>query len=426
MPEIHAVHDPADEIDHRDFVQSLQRPGNGVLVASITPGNRSTKGLTEDLLGGLGKRTGVGAKERHSGERWPKVIAWLVAEGVERLIVSRAHLLDGRAWQVLCELACACDFDLFLLVQRGSLTRGQLDQIERWPVALTEWPSFEVRFSATATAPDEEGVSPEGAPFPHVPVDEFTTFGAACRRQLSDEDFARVEDEVTAARASAREWLKEGVAEQALAAHLVDLVDDCADLDQALTRLRGVQLELFAEGYLLKLCVDVLAQASGARALPELTAAAADRLRRFSTTAHPAAGALALGGTLSPQGLVDLNVADVGDDGRRVSAGDAEIEIGAGAHPLVLSHKLFRLMEGAAPRDPLFLSELRQPGPKRYRRMPPAIMHALLAKASQQSGLALSRRHERPGDANAVSWMRRRGVSIQALPQPRPAPRSKS
>jgi hypothetical protein len=412
MPEIFVVHDSADEVGHRDFLQALPDTGDGVLVASVTPGNRSTKGLTTDLLAGLGKQTGIGASDRHLGERWPKAIAWLVAERVESVVVSRAHLLDGRAWQVLCELACSCDFDLYLVVQRGSLTRGQTYQTERWPVELINWPQFEARWSKEP-AVRHHMAAPSSDEFPHLPSDEFTTFGAACRSYLSPEDLSQVESEVAAARAAIRSWLKPELEEEGLATFLAELVESCVERDRALARLRGAQLELFVHGYLLKVRIDMLAGALEARSLPQLNSASAKRLRAFTSTSHPAAATLALVGGLGPDQLTSCNVGDVAEDGARLRSGDIDLEIPAEAQPMILAHRLFRLMEGAKPDDPLFLSEIRRPGQKSYRRTPPAIMHALLATASSQSGLVLTRRHERATAHHA--WMKRRGISIQQL-----------
>jgi hypothetical protein len=105
-------------------------PAAGCVVVHPTPAVSSSSALARDVLLALGRPVGRLAAERISaaGQAFKAATAWMIADGIRRLIVLRAHLLSPGGWEQLIELA-RCVGVRLVLVRHGPEARPELDQL---------------------------------------------------------------------------------------------------------------------------------------------------------------------------------------------------------------------------------------------------------------------------------------------------------
>jgi hypothetical protein len=409
---LHVVFDDDDHQHHADFVRGLHAPDAGRVVCHLLPDGRNRDRVAHTVLTALGKEETFAGHGRNGNEAFERAVAWCIADGVEHLFVSRAHLGGSELWRHFIELAVRCGLDLWLIVVPGEgFRRAERRVLREWAFQESAFEEFAERWTgkrsdAAATAHAEA----EGDSFPRVPASDFVTFLADCRDMLTTKQLRRVEQDLDEALEATLDWLANATSPSELdvAAHLRSLISDCPSIDQAVTRLRGAQVAFFHSHGLLK--VDCRRVAAGHRVAiqPEH---AARLLRRFSNTKYAAAAALAVATDLGPEPLAALRVSDV--DGDTVSANEVQCVIPPALAAIVESHRVFRTLQAADAHEPLFPRDA--PSDKKPQAMTARAMKTALRKVASDTGLAIWIEWNTKQEVAERRWAHRRGVSLQWL-----------
>jgi hypothetical protein len=409
---IYLVHEADDDRDALTFLRSLRGPRERV-VCELTPRNAKTRGsldwLVNDLLRALGKDTGLGA--RNAQAAYDALIAWLVADDVEDLVIVRAHALSAGAWSTLTELAALADARLWLMYQQPKLARGHREWCESFAPTELDFSAFKQRWGVVPKR--SASPTPAVVPFPAVPQTDFLLFRAEARELLTADEFKLVNKSYRDAMEKTQAWLDDAETPDAdaLAAYLHDLTADCASTAEALTRLRAAQATMFVRGWwtIIDARVFIAAQADAHLSFDDATASA---LRRFLSPQYAAAATLALTANATYTALAGLKLSDVETDGARVRLGGRDWQLDASARPLLRAQVIARVVDGACDDDPLF-GDRTACDPAA-----PASARALrksLDKA-REVGVRCTRNWNSQKPASATTTMRRVGVTVQALP----------
>jgi len=181
----------------------------GRIVVRPTPGSTDRPALGLDVLLALGKNPhSVRAERLPSVQVWQTARAWLIGARITDMIVDRVHDLPVDRMHDLAELAAAVRATLWLIWSSPDTDAAHLAVKELTTAGHNVqrmWPN-EVR--AALPTPGHWWTA-DPPRWPTLPVADFTTFRAACRRHLSPREFARVD---TAYRDSAQRtdrWMTE-------------------------------------------------------------------------------------------------------------------------------------------------------------------------------------------------------------------------
>lgn len=359
-PHIRVVHDSKDTPDHARQLRSLHHPVASRLSLSLTSytAAHSSRPLLDDLATALGKRAGLGADPNEREEGWEWLQCWLVAEGVREVFLSRAHLLGISSWQQLAELAHTCDFDLWLIYQRGTLATRHEVFIRDWDLESLDWRTFWKRVSHKTIQRAAQSIERTGHGFPPVPDEAWTHFLPTARTVLSADDYAVVRD--TAAEAGERidAWLssRADVSLQEAADFVLGEIANVLTADETITRLHGMQAGAMRAGWHMRVRADVLRARRGAEPPGGLDAPAARRLRWYLSPRHAAVGAATLAARLDAPQLSALDVGNIPLNGASIGTPIGETAIPAHARPLLTAQRLACALEGAAADTPLITS----------------------------------------------------------------------
>jgi len=414
-PGIWLVEDPDDTPESTHALHALADLDEGVVVVRVTPGPRRLHTVAMDVLTALGKDpNGIGVV-RVAEENWRRCAAWLSAERVQHLIVDRAETLQPNRWQDFIGIASHCGVSLWLIAHGASLTRGQREMLEDWPLTQVPFEQFIAdRTSSACDGPQGDGRAahaPPAAPFPTLPTSDFTTFRADCRLLLSPDAFARVEVEMQDAAAMTRQWLADGreLDGAAMKHHLRELIEDCRSTGQALARLRAAQAVCLIEGLLVRVDLERLA-GSTQTARPLVDHQLVGQLRAYSSTHLAAVALVACLTGASPEAITRLNVGDVTEDA--IGVAGRSFPVPDVAWRVLAAHLHQRRASGALPEDALFSDGQR--GALGDRSTPRAIRMAM-RNVAKASGLMLWGERNSRDDLSQGHWLQRRGVSVRAV-----------
>ena len=415
-PRLWLVSDPEDTPASTRALHALADLDGGVVVVRVTPGSSVLHTMAKDLLTALGKDHGRPGGVRCAEENWRRCAAWLSAERVRHLIVDRAETLSPNRWQDFIGLAAHCGASLWLVAHGGSLTRGQREMLDDWP--LTEMTFDQFIAEQAAHAPTDPGRP--GAPiacgspapdFPVLPRSDFTTFRADCRLLLAPDAFQSVEVEMRHAADMTRRWLAAAAEPDAAAMkeHLRELIKDCRSTDQALARLRAAQAACLMGGLLVTVDLERLA-GSTETARPLIDRHLVDQLRAFTSPHHAAVALVACVTGASPAALSRLNMSDA--TGLAVTVDGRSCRVPEIAQSLLAAHLHQRLAAGAVADDALFSDAHRgELGERRTYR----VLRRVINLVATATGLMLWGEFYNEDDVSQKHWLRRRGVSVQAL-----------
>jgi hypothetical protein len=286
-----------------------------------------------------------------------------------------------------------------------------------------QWDEFEAHWEGGDAKPRRRPTTPargveQVRRLPHVPIDDFTTFRAACRQLLSAEGFAAVDAEFLHACQTTSAYLKaqsaDAVTEEAICTHVRESIADLDWMPTLMTRIRGSQVAAFHAGYIVKVNLDAVMTTRVSRVT--LDAEVVEKLGEYCTPRFAAAAVLVAGIDCQLEELLALNIADV-------AAGGAEVSICGRTHRLPpLAARIVealvreRLMQEAAASDPLFVYV---PGTGRKHgtreRWTVRGMFDNLKKLERETGVLFTAHLRDHGQRNAVSWAQRRGISIQRI-----------
>ena len=407
-------HTPARQV----FAQRLHDPAAGRLAIEVvpTPAAHTPELLASELLIALGKNLDLPSSYPNQNIRWARICAWLIASGIDTVVVGGAQLLHLRAWSRLFEIACVCDLTVWVISRRATTPRTQRRWLAQWPADVIEWAEFETTWKhAAKRKPRPRGAARQPSLFPHVPATDFVGFLDDAEAILLANDYARVR-EVTLQ--YAREFMAflhakaSTVDEEQVAARLLSYIHDADGADEAVTRLRGAQIGAYHANWSLKVDYPALHARLTGNAPPELTVDHAARLRAFASTFHAALGAVALITGAQTDQLAAVRLNDLSDDAGTIVVADRRFEIPAHARDLLDSHRLVRHITGAR-RDEQFFASSRpdfKPGAFHLR------WH--LRAIRQATGIALQPKYGAGPRFAAKRWSQRYGISFQPLDKP--------
>ncbi|MGH9225930.1 MAG: hypothetical protein ACRD2W_19555 [Acidimicrobiales bacterium] len=366
------------------------------------PGVSRVGTLAADLLIAMGKHFDALARERHLRRGWELASLWARAERLRHLIVCDAERLPAALVSRTAELAAGTGAHLWL-VARGATQPTIAEGLGR----------------ASRCAPGELlGLLPviDSVEVPSIdcdialPVDNFLTFRAACKRLLDAEQFAVVDAVYLDAHQSTREWLRrrargERLGSEQVATQLRAVTSSSLSSAETIVRLRAAQAAYFLDGALVEV-VDIRRLGPVDVADIGLSRRAASKLRRLVTPAWACALALANVGGLGPIDLARLNIDAVSPDGRHLKVGAQEYEIPDYAAGLVRAQLLDRA-DAAGRKGDTLLTDANDG------RFDPAVLGRRIDRAMTMAAILQADREPRAGWQTAP--VRGHGVSIVAL-----------
>jgi len=320
-------------------------------------------------------------------------------------VASPSHVVD------LIHLGIEIDTRLWLLAD-SHLSEEHHQLLASWDVLPGTAEDFHERWERRPVSGHVAGQPPEraAAAFPAVPPDDFPTFYARARRELSAGDFALVDSLYRTSFTEGLRIFANGTPdEEDLSAALHDLVAGLVTKQEALVAIRGVQAAALRNGVLVKVDPERFLTRAGeisgaARLQPEDWA----RLGCFCEPSDAAVGVLAALG-IDAKDIATLPATEVAADGSTVLSNGSEIAVPTEARRYLVALHLFRLSVGASD-DGLFLEQPRG----RFPASATSVGRTIL-KVSRISGLALKARRMRTQRAAATHWTHRFGLCIQEL-----------
>lgn len=378
--------------------------------------------LGHDLLTSLG-HPGTRVNEAQNGTALQLLPAYLSAHRISDVVVRGAERLRGDETvtllrRTLTDLA-PHPLTLWLLVEPPSTLTIELDELA---LADEQWSRLPEGGCRAPVCAPETLDSEERAVFPPVPSDDILTFPLACEQLLAPGARALVRKTLMAAAGRALHLLPDSLpggsrhdpryppSPISLVTHHLRLeIEAAGSVDEALTRVRGVQLALFDLGWWLTVDLDQFVKTYLAAA-PARTASAADwaKLKAFRPPLIAAITTLAAAG-ISRAGLENVRLRDLAPDSSHIA--DAWR-----VHPVPHAGRLFLDVQrahleraGAAPHTPL-ASIVTVNG--HIVKATTAQVTAALRAPAEQLHVQLHNRPRQWADRTEQSWSRRWGVNL--------------
>jgi hypothetical protein len=406
-----AIHSLVLEHDHQTAhrIWRANKPGAGVLVAGIVPDFRRLYDLWREIFLALGKDPEISGAGRDSELDWALLPAWFLAHRIAHLILINAERLPPQHLLEISGLAALGDVNLWMVA---------FDPVSsKYEAAIGTWPTSTASIDDLLALLDGLDDPPEGpgpAEFPRVPIDNFVTFLADARRELTTDEFSVVDELFRSNVEAARHWFAEGqdqVSEESVLGYLRRLLRTCATTDEVTVVVRAVQVAGFHEGWLVNADVARLIatseQASRAAIGSPLTWT---RLLAYKEPYRGAACALAAC-DLSVDEMLTLRCRDIdpsGGSAQVVLAGEAKrVEVPSGAEVLVRAQLIYRDHQGAGPDEPFFGIE-DKPLERRY-------LAAAMRAPILELGVPLYSQRVMVTPLSTVHWGARWGLSVQEL-----------
>jgi len=417
------VLDPGDAVEDAELLQRLHSPRDGRIVVEATPGGTTRRAAGHDLLRALGRDPNAVGGDRNGTETWVRATVWCIAEGVREIIVSRAHLFSGSLLDDLVGLAYAAQARLWLVAQAPDLKRSQQDALACWPIQQLSVAEFREQWKPAAARPKRGAAARANkaaapvTPYPQVPLDDFTSFLAACHDLLPPADFAHVHRAWTESKEATARWLEqtEDIDEVGVEGWMRALLGHGATVPELLTRARGAQVGFFLAGWYLRVDIDLLARVQDGPRVG-LEDWVCEVLRAYTQPRLAAAAVLSLGFGLSSEEIVAVDLEDLAQDGSQVAVRGTVEKVPAKAMGLLLALALERRLAGAEPGDPLFVhlpsTGATRGAPVRWKAHGARLM---IKQVERESGLPLTAHWESSRRPDDSTWARRRGVLVEKL-----------
>jgi hypothetical protein len=418
-PRVTVVFEPQDRPQSEALLRSLGDVAAGRLLIEATAVHRNLDWLMKDVATGLGKDIELSGTGRNAQDSWEQVVAWVAAEQVRHIIVSRAHHLDRRGWALMVELSCLCGSALWFVAQTGDLGRSLRK-------ACLDWPCRSIQFDDFARIHQAVAVSSASAPpptdtprFPRVPDDDFTSFRASCRAMLDADSFATIDATFIEAYSTTDRWLRERPEprENEIADFLGRFLES-SWIDEQVTCLRAAQAAFFWAGWKVQIDIERLSAMLALDTFRHLDQGSVRLLRLYLPTTYAAIGLIASLG-VGPQHLADLTIADISSDGSSIRVRQHRHPIPDLARGILRAHLGLRRLRGAADEDALFVGaekrELNLHGwHSASARMHWRAVRARLRTITAETGLAVTS-HWNGSRRDDRRWIARRGISVQVL-----------
>lgn len=407
------VHDPEDDFAQADLLRRAAASDARRLFVAITPGADNVRGVGGDILVALGKDQDTPGSGRSARDTWLRAQMWLQVSDIREMFISRAHLLPAALLEQILQAALLAGTRLVLIFQTAALRRGQQSFLANWPLRKLSIAELVESVDIKRVPARREASSKR---LPVVPIDDFTTFRAAARQLLRADAFAVVDQEFRSAFAATAAYLRglESCTETAICQHVRGLIGDSDWMPQIVTRVRGSQVAAFHAGWLMKVNLHVLANTRSPRV--HLDEPTLGLLEQLDTPRLAAAAALTVATGLPLDEMLAVGLNDIGSEGTRIRLGENFHELPPRAARMVEVLVRERLAHLAADDDPLFIYTKASAGQQgTVTRWTKRGMLDALKQVERETGLMLTTHLSDVGQANAVAWAHRRGISLQRI-----------
>ncbi len=258
-PVVRVLLDPGDEV--RVSVGLLQRhdPAGGLVVVHPTPGLCGLAALAHDVLAALGRSIRRLKAERLVGSApaGRAVVAWLLADQIEDLVVLRADRLSAAGWDWLLAVCRRTGTRLLLICHVHAVAPALADVLEGTTHEIvTDLRRAQPRQAAIAGRTP----APEVVDLPLYANEQIDTYRRAAPAAIGLRGFLQTDAVYQQGRAAAGAWLDTHLtgAEKVLdiaqvQLFLTELVQDSPTRNHSLARLRGAQAGFRARSFDLKL-----------------------------------------------------------------------------------------------------------------------------------------------------------------------------
>jgi hypothetical protein len=414
-PAVHVVHDPEDSPQHAQFLAQLHSLSDGQVCAEVRTLSDASSLATAvwDVLYALGKQPDIHGETTATWQALEWCACWLRAHGINRLIINRAHILNWRDWQSLTEMAVACNVELWLVFQRGALNSRYLRFITNWNAEVLDWQHFHKSMPASTRGRPARSRA-ESYDFPVVPDEDWTQFLPTARRVLDSDDYQLVRRVVVKFARAASEWLDrraEVTIEQA-SAFALESIETAVTADEALARLRGIQIGAFHMGWNVRVSAEALRSRRDSQPAADFTEGAAMRLGWYANPMHPALGALTLAAGFDQAEIAAVDMSAVSETDASINAGGVPVALPAHAMPALWAQQRVRLLEGPDC-EALFISTYdRRQG---YRRLTPASVAHYQGDIEETTGLLLKSSLARSPDRTKRTALYSYGVTLKPI-----------
>lgn len=403
------VMDPFTDVEVIRGIRAANSLEAGIVVAAVPPDIRRGYELTWELLEALGKQGDVSGAGREETLNWEVLAAWLLAHGVEHIVLVDAQWLRRSMLEDVIDLAAVTGATLWLVAQYP-LEDQYEEAVGYWPIEPATPMDLATMLEATRSE-----VQPATEPdFPEVPSDNFVSFRSQARRQLDEDAFALVDERYRSAFGAAVEWFAHNmgsISEPSVLSLIRAQLHACACADEMMTVLRGIQAAAFRAGWLVSVeLARLVATAERAAAAAIHSPATWVRLRAYREPFRGAACALAAC-ELSLDAMSLMTLADVAADGSNVQAdtggGVVTVEVPEGASIYMRALVQHRVIQGASEDDLLFVRD------------DTTLESKYLADAIRcpitEVGVPLYSQQVERADLDPKRWSRRWGLSVQEL-----------
>lgn len=385
------VREHADDAAITRELGALHDARRGTVVCHSTPWP-GLQALPRDLLRALGKRFDVSGAAQDPQALWETAGDWLAGEQIQQVIVLRAHLLSADYTQQITALARRLVAGARLWLVASGPQEGRGIGALRAEQAVEQGTIDQLMTAAHPGDGGEAVVACQRYPrarqrFPRVPRVEFVLFARACRELLRDDEYRLVAEalqhghDTIACRlhTSRSGWTQE------IQPLLEALLVTAGSPDEALTRLRGAQIALFARRLLATFDPDHIPALHAQHHHSPPDEANIERLRIYSSTRLACAGALALATRQPARDLTEMSISGLHELSTERCVDSHQLTLPRAAHGIVRAHLCHRARQGATPRSPLFAAR-RDP----TARMGTHEMHGLIRTLTRRSHLQLN------------------------------------
>lgn len=410
----------------------------GRLGIAARPGMRRPSWLATDITVALGADETVTGAGRPGETDTQVAAAWLSAHRIRHLYVQFAWTISHPALKAAAELATAAGCHLWLVGDTG-YTDAQIDLLAPWtPVELTEdeflntWqeiapaahPHRDPAWPSTSETRSEDG-------WPDVlPVDDFTTFRAACRDRLNPAAFDLVDEVFRGALAEATRTLVPTLvpaventsdpndadcgggtaAERQIVAWLAPRWEGAHTWQHFLITVRATQAAAFCAGYYIQVDFDTLIGTISTSPRKALRNPATwSRLRAYAQPHRGAACALAAAGMgTNPMALLPVDAYDDTTGCVTDTTGQVFV-VEEPARIFLVAQQHLRRRQGATEADLLIVH------PGTGRPLAPRTLATIVRQARRELGVSVALSAPDRATPDPVRWNRRFGISVQEL-----------
>lgn len=398
---VHAILDSNSEHIRDLRPSALNAPRLGRVAILARPGARHRASLTTDLLRALGISESVTGVTRDDDLDWELLHIWLIAYGIRDVIVVGTVAPEIVEDLALLTAGVGAEFWYITCPPRRD---EQVEAIAAWTFHEQHWDDLPADWMADVSLELSSSLADDGV-LTCLPDDDFTTFRASCRRLLTAEQFAWLDQRLLSHYAAAKAELAHP-SEQALAEWMLARYDSCATLADVQIMVRATQTALFHSGWLLT--VDLHRLISAAEDAPRRAQRTPALWRRLAVYRQPhrSMACVCAAAGMSIEEMVTAPIQAIHDG--TIEVGGRSFALEPGTEPFVAAMLALRELQGTADTDPLFAHPDGAPINGR------AIADAISA-ARRDVGLTVTSRRLSRSRPKADRWTQRWGLLLRPL-----------